>query len=365
MLRVPPEPAPTSCSASSIAAIDGRVLAHAEIVVRAPDGDRLGPVAAEAARVGEIALGAQDIDEHAIAALVVEPLDRRLENAVVIQGSIPSLARPLAAAFAQFHCEQLAIAQNVLDLAEPVARRARSSRGRAGRRGEHQRCPAAAAPATAARGSDRRCAGRCRARRRHSATPGKAARSSSASSGKWVQARTTVSIRSPSGASNIGCAAARTAVDADRLAGELGLGQLDQLGRAVADDRAVGGELRGEVVDIGLADRRLGAEHADHAALRHFRRGLDRRDRADDRQVERRADMIERDGRGGVAGDHREARVEALDQPAEQGGDAAGDLRLAPLAVGKAGAVGGIDDRRVGQQRARRRRAPTARRRRN
>ena len=62
---------------------------------------------------------------------------------------------------------------------------------------------------------------------------------------------------------------------------------------------------RGEVVDIGLAHRRLGAEHADHPALRHFGRGLDRRDRADDRQVERRADMIERDGRGGVAGDDR------------------------------------------------------------
>ena len=64
--------------------------------------------------------------------------------------------------------------------------------------------------------------------------------------------------------------------------------------------------------------------------------------------------MIERDRRGGVAGDDGEARVEALDQPAEQGRDAAGDLGLAALAVGKAGAVGGVDDRRVGQQRARR-----------
>ena len=75
-----------------------------------------------------------------------------------------------------------------------------------------------------------------------------------------------MSIRSPSGASNIGWTAALTCVDADVLAGELGLGELDQLGRAVADDRAVGGELGGEIVDIGLANGRFGAEHADHPA---------------------------------------------------------------------------------------------------
>ena len=163
-----------------------------------------------------------------------------------------------------------------------------------------------------------------------------------------------MSIRSPRGASNIGCAAACTASTLTCFAGELGLGELDQLGRAVADDRAVGGELRGEVVDIGLAHGRFGAEHADHAALRNLGRRLDRRHRADDRQVERRADVVERDGRGGVAGDHGEARPEALDEPAEQRRDAARQLRVALLAVGKAGAVGGIDDRRIGQQLARR-----------
>ena len=42
-------------------------------------------------------------------------------------------------------------------------------------------------------------------------TPGKAPPNSSASSGKCVQARTTVSIRSPAGESNIGCAADLTA----------------------------------------------------------------------------------------------------------------------------------------------------------
>ena len=74
-----------------------RVLAHAEIVVRAPDGDRLGAVVAgEAARVGEAALGAQDVDEHAVAPFVVKPVDRGLEDAVVVQPGPRS--RPFSAA---------------------------------------------------------------------------------------------------------------------------------------------------------------------------------------------------------------------------------------------------------------------------
>ena len=39
--------------------------------------------------------------------------------------------------------------------------------------------------------------------------------------------------------------------------------------------------------------------------------------------------------------------MEALDETPEQRGDAAGDLRFAALAVGEAGAVRGVDDRRV------------------
>ena len=74
---------------------DGGMLAHAEIVVGAPDGDRLGAVAAEAVGVGEAALGAKDVDEHAVAALVVKAVDRGSEDAVVVQGH-RSLARPLA-----------------------------------------------------------------------------------------------------------------------------------------------------------------------------------------------------------------------------------------------------------------------------
>jgi len=64
---------------------DDRVLAHPQVVVGAPHGDRLGPVAAEAAGVGILAAGAQYVDEHAIAALVVQPPDRFLEDAIVVQ----------------------------------------------------------------------------------------------------------------------------------------------------------------------------------------------------------------------------------------------------------------------------------------
>src|SRR3546814_4810172 len=46
------------------------MLAHRQIIVRAPDRDRLRPVMpGEASRVGEGALVAQDIDEDAVASL--------------------------------------------------------------------------------------------------------------------------------------------------------------------------------------------------------------------------------------------------------------------------------------------------------
>ena len=72
---------------------DGGVLAHAEIVVRAPDGDRARAVAAEAMGVGVGALVADDVDEDAVAAFVVKPVDRRLEDLVVVH-CCPALAWP-------------------------------------------------------------------------------------------------------------------------------------------------------------------------------------------------------------------------------------------------------------------------------
>ncbi len=50
-------------------------------------------MAGEAARVRESALVAQDIDEDAVASLVMEAIDRCPENTVVIHGANPT---PLA-----------------------------------------------------------------------------------------------------------------------------------------------------------------------------------------------------------------------------------------------------------------------------
>ena len=78
------------------------VLAHAEIVVRAPHGHGLRAVPPEAMGVREAALVAQDVDEHAIAAFIMKALDRGLEDAVVIHVRPRSLA-PLASSSAIFH----------------------------------------------------------------------------------------------------------------------------------------------------------------------------------------------------------------------------------------------------------------------
>src|SRR6476661_4928676 len=60
--------------------------------------------------------------------------------------------------------------------------------------------------------------------------------------------------------------------------------------------------------------------------------------------------MFERDRGRRVTGDDGETRMETFDQAAEQSWDAARNLGFASLAVGKAGAVGGVDDGRVRQE---------------
>ena len=62
-----------------------RVLAHAEIVVRAPDGDLAGVVGSVAEdRAGKTTGDALEICEHAIALLLAERVDRLLENSAVV-----------------------------------------------------------------------------------------------------------------------------------------------------------------------------------------------------------------------------------------------------------------------------------------
>src|SRR5688500_6316418 len=66
------------------------MLPHCQVIVRAPDGDRLGAVmAGKAARVGIGALVAQDVDEHAIASLGMKAVDRLVENLIVVQTAPP------------------------------------------------------------------------------------------------------------------------------------------------------------------------------------------------------------------------------------------------------------------------------------
>src|SRR3546814_14860058 len=66
------------------------MLTHREIVVRAPDGDRLRPIMArEAARVRKSTAITQDIDEDAVAPLFVQPVARACEDVVVIHVSAP------------------------------------------------------------------------------------------------------------------------------------------------------------------------------------------------------------------------------------------------------------------------------------
>ena len=169
-----------------------------------------------------------------------------------------------------------------------------------------------------------------------------------------MQARTTVSIRSPSRGIEHGLRRRSDSLGVDGLTASLASASSTNSGepwRMIVQSDA---KLRSEIVDIRLADGCFGPEDANDARCRHLRGRLDRRDRADDRQVERRPDMFERDGRSGVAGDDRQARMKSFDEAAEQGRDSAGDLRLAALAVGEAGAVGSVDDRRVRQQLQRR-----------
>jgi hypothetical protein len=62
------------------------MLAHGEIVVGAPHGDRLRAVmAGEAARIGISALVAQDVDEDAVASFLVQAIDRVRKDALIVQ----------------------------------------------------------------------------------------------------------------------------------------------------------------------------------------------------------------------------------------------------------------------------------------
>src|SRR3546814_14502391 len=64
----------------------GRMLAHAEVVVRAPDGDFFGPDAAEIIGDRKTAAVAGQLGEHPVAPLGVPCVDRLAEKGFVIPG---------------------------------------------------------------------------------------------------------------------------------------------------------------------------------------------------------------------------------------------------------------------------------------
>ena len=70
-----------------------RVLAHAEVVVRAPDGDLGGPVADEAAGAREVAAAAGELGEDAVVALLAEGVELAAEQGVVVHRAVLRLHR--------------------------------------------------------------------------------------------------------------------------------------------------------------------------------------------------------------------------------------------------------------------------------
>ena len=91
-------------------------------------------------------------------------------------------------------------------------------------------------------------------------------------------------------------------------------------------------------------------QHADHAGLRRLGRRLDRRHRADERQVAiGGAQRRQHQGRSGVAGDHGDVGRVAVDQLAHHRPDPLHQRRLAERAIGKEGVVGGVDEVEVGR----------------
>ena len=132
---------------------DLRMLAHREIVVRAPDGDRLRPVmASKAACVRKSAFVAQNIDEDAVASLFVQPVDRACENIVIVHVSAPHVRCPFGVGAAPSG-DGIPRRITFERLGKPV----RTIRKRQVKLSRSTRCHRARAPRAAAAG-DRRCA---------------------------------------------------------------------------------------------------------------------------------------------------------------------------------------------------------------
>ena len=112
---------------------------------------------------------------------------------------------------------------------------------------------------------------------------------------------------------------------------------------------AIGGELGRQAVDIRLDHRCRGPEYADHPASRQGRRGLDRRNCADDGQVESGPNRIESNRRSRIAGDDDESGIVAFGKPAEHCRNPRLDRGRTFGPVGITGIICGVDNRRCRQ----------------
>jgi hypothetical protein len=131
----------------------------------------------------------------------------------------------------------------------------------------------------------------------------------------------------------------------DKALAHVGLGQFGEVFRSHQPHMHGVGVVADQVARVLPLHRPRRCQHRDQARARPFRSRLDRRHRADKRQIrigppERRHD----DGRCCVAGDQRQGRIVAFDQSFEQAYDAVIERAFIPAAIGKAGVIGDIDE---------------------
>ena len=165
-----------------------------------------------------------------------------------------------------------------------------------------------------------------------------------ARNGKWVQASTidvgALALALDEGRLDLGPDGGIV----DRLAAHGGLGERREIGRADEADMAMAGELLDERAGVVALHGAEGAEHADRPERVCSAAGLIAGTVPTNGSVWSARSGWQHQRRGGVAGDHHRRRLDDADEPADERDDVLGQRRLLPVAIGKGGIVGDIDD---------------------
>ena len=143
---------------------------------------------------------------------------------------------------------------------------------------------------------------------------------------------------------------------ADGLAGgrRVHFTAFDQLGEVVADDAVDGGVLAELVDDAGVevaVEGAGGGEDGDATAARGAGRGFHGGDHADEGHLEELAQIGDRGGGGGVAGDDDELGA-GIDEPVGDGEGALAHLAGVAGPVGEEGGIGEVDGALAGGEAA-------------